>query len=226
MRRGRALAGAAAATLSVAALVWQPGKQGPDGTLASGNPAAARETAAASSPVRPAVISTAAGGRVMLQLFRGSTAGSHSEVSITTIFRERTFTVLADADLAQGAQDDLRSQVKEIFSLKEIVSLGSSMVTLAGGSALLDDDGRQVAIRIEGQPVGARAVRLVVSQMRDGREDMATSVVARYGKTIVLAGPAPSAASGGKEIIFVCLTAISPAGDTSEEAGARLAALR
>jgi hypothetical protein len=226
MTRGRALAGAAAATLSVAALAWQMGKPGPDGTLVSGNPATARAMAAAASPVRPAVITTAASGRVMLQLFRGSTAGSHSEVSITTIFSARTFTVLADADLAQGAEDDLRSQVKEIFSLKEIVSLGSSMVPLAGGSALLDDDGRQVAIRIEGQPVGGRAVRLVVSQMRDGREDVATSVVARYGKTIVLAGPAPSAASGDQEIIFVCLTAISPAAASSARAGAALAALR
>jgi len=162
----------------------------------------------------------------MLQLFRGSTAGSHSEVSITTIFRELTFTVLADADLTQGAEDDLKSQVKEIFSLKEIVSLGSSMVALAGGSAVLDDDGRQVAIRIEGQPVGGRAVRLVVSQMRDGREEMATSVVARYGKTIVLAGPAPTAASRNKEIIFVCLTAILPAADSSGARGTRLATLR
>ncbi|HZI92840.1 MAG TPA: hypothetical protein VFE84_01240 [Patescibacteria group bacterium] len=143
---------------------------------------------------------------VLVQLFRGRTQPSREEVSITTIFRERSFTVLGDADVAGGSEEDLKSQVREVFSLRELSSLGSSIVALSGGSAVLDDNGHRVEIHVEGQPVGGQAARLVVSEVQDGQEIVASSVIARMGKTVVLAGPPASGATGGREIDFVCLT--------------------
>ena len=143
---------------------------------------------------------------VLVQLFRGRTQPSREEVSITTIFRERSFTVLGDADVAGGSEEELKSQVREVFSLKELSSLGSSIVSLSGGSAVLDENGHRVEIHVEGQPVGGQAARLVVSEVQDGQEVVASSVIARTGKTVVLAGPPAPKATGGREIDFVCLT--------------------
>ena len=110
------------------------------------------------------------------------------------------------ADVTGGSEEELKTQLREIFSLKELASLGSSIVSLAGGSAVLDDNGHRVEIHVEGQPVGLRAARLVVSQVNDGQEIVAGSVIARTGKTVVLAGPPADDATGGHEIAFVCLT--------------------
>ena len=51
-------------------------------------------------------------------------------------------------------------------------------------------------------------MRLVVSELRGGAEAVATSVIAKAGKTIVLAGPATAGNAGDQEINFVCLTAV------------------
>jgi hypothetical protein len=144
--------------------------------------------------------------RLLVQLFRGRTLASAQEVSITTIFRPRSFVVLADADVTGGSEQALISQVGEIFSLGEVVSLGSSIVPLSGGAALLDDDGDRIELRLEGHALGGRAARVVVSELRDGLEVVATSVIARSGKTVVLAAPATARARGDQQIIFVCLT--------------------
>lgn len=147
-------------------------------------------------------------GRLLVQIFRGHTVPTSQEVSITTIFRERSFVVLADAELTANPEE-LGSQVRELFSLREVDSLASSVVPLAGGSALLDDGGgRDIEIRIEGRPLAGRAVRLVVTELRDGSEAVATSVITRAGKTVVLAGPATDGNAGDQEINFVCLTPI------------------
>jgi hypothetical protein len=144
--------------------------------------------------------------RLLVQLFLGRTIASAQEVSITTIFRPRSFVVLADADVTGGSEQALISQVREVFSLGEVVSLGSSIVPLSGGAAMLDDDGDRIELRLQGHALGERAVRLVVSELRDGQEVVATSVIARSGKTVVLAGPAAARARGDQEINFVCLT--------------------
>lgn len=162
---------------------------------------------ASASPIQRA--EPAGPGRLLVQIFRGHTVYTGQEVSITTIFRERSFVVLADADLT-GNPEELGSQVREIFSLREVDALASSVVPLAGGSALFDDGrGRGIEIRIEGQPLAGRAVRLVVSELRDGAEAIATSVISKAGKTVVLAGPATTGiAAGDQEINFVCLTPV------------------
>ena len=147
--------------------------------------------------------------RLLVQIFRGHTVSNIQEVSITTIFRERSFVVLADAELTGNPDEELGSQVREIFSLREVDSLASSVVPLAGGSAFFDDGGgRSIEIKIEGQPLAGRAVRLVVSELRDGAEAVATSVIAKAGKTVVLAGPATAGNAGDQEINFVCLTPV------------------
>ena len=164
------------------------------------------------APLRPSTPHSepAGPGRILVQIFRGHTIASAQEVSITTIFRGRSFVVLADADLSGNPgnpDDELGSQVREIFSLGEVDSLASSVVPLPGGSALFDDGGgRHIEIRIEGHPLAGRAVRLVVSELRDGAEAVATSVVAKAGRTVVLAGPATDGNAGDQEINFVCLT--------------------
>ena len=148
-------------------------------------------------------------GRLLVQIFRGHTISSSQEVSITTIFRQRAFAVLADADLTGNPDEEIGSQVREIFSLREVDSLASSVVPLSGGSALFDDGGgRRIEIRIEGHPLAGRAVRVVVSELRDGAEAVATSVIAKAGKTVVLAGPATDGNAGDQEINFVCLTPV------------------
>ena len=143
---------------------------------------------------------------VLVQLFRGRTRATGQEVSITTIFRERSFTVLADADVTGGSEEDLKSRVREVFSLKELASLGSSIVPLSGGSAVLDDNGHRLEVRLEGQAVGGHAARLFVSESHDGEEVVASSVIAGSGKTVVLASPPVPVAAGGTEINFICLT--------------------
>lgn len=144
--------------------------------------------------------------RILVQIYRGRRMASDQEVSITTIFRPRSFVVLADADVSGGSEETLVAQVREIFSLGEVISLGSSIVPLAGGAALLDEDGHRLELRIEGHHVGDRAARLVVSALHDGREIVATSVIARTDKTIVLAGPGTGRAGSDEDINFVCLT--------------------
>jgi len=148
------------------------------------------------------------GGTVLLQVFRGRMRSTRSEISVSTIFRGASFSVVADPEIAGGSEPELIKHLKELFSLKEVVSLGSGRVELAGGSAVMDDDGHSLEIRVEGQPTGRNAVRLIVSQSRDGDEIVATSVIARHGKTVVLAGPSAPGVDGDGGISFVCLTAL------------------
>ena len=163
---------------------------------------------AGSATPLPAAAAPAAEDGVLVTMFRGRVLDSRQEVSITTIFREPSFTVLGDADLAFDSEDEIRAHVRDLFSLGEVVSQGSSRVALSGGSAmLLDEGGRHLAqIRVQGQRVGEHAVRLVVSEASGGKEVVATSVVARRGKTIVLAGPAAPGRDGAEEISLLCLT--------------------
>lgn len=160
---------------------------------------------AAGEPPALAAPSQPGHGPILVQMFRGQMLASEQEVSITTIFRAPTFAVLADAELTEGTEEALMAQVRDTFSLREMTSLGSSLVSPEGGSAILDDNGRRFEIRIQAEPVGSRARRLVVSAIQQGVEVVATSVIARAGRTIVLAGPAgPSRPH--QEIDFICLT--------------------
>jgi len=162
------------------------------------------ETAPRFVPTAPAAPST--DKAVLLRVFRGRTRTTRSEISVSTIFRGPSFSVLADPDITGSTEQELTAHLKEIFSLKEVVSLGSGRVELAGGSAVMDDDGHSLEIHVEGQPAGRNTVRLMVSQTRDGAEVVATSVIARHGKTVVLAGPSASGSGDDGGVSFVCLT--------------------
>jgi hypothetical protein len=155
-------------------------------------------------------------GSVLVQVLRGSASSpapriapeASQEISVTTIFRERSFTVLADPDMAAGSEEQLKAHLARIFSLRQVDSLSNSLVPLAGGSAVLEVGGHRVQIRIAGQLVGDLASRLEVSEVRDGEEVVASSVIARQGKTIVLVGPAAPGRRGDQEVSFICLTPI------------------
>jgi hypothetical protein len=160
---------------------WQPADP-PDPVLAQGGP-----------------------DRILVQIFRARPLSTGEGVEVTTIFRGPSFTVLADSDGMIGSEAALREGVRDLFSLEQVDSIGSSLVDLPGGSALLDDGGRLLKVRVSGQPVGDRALRLVVSASLDGAGTVSTSVIARQGKTIVLAGQ-PSPAE--PHVRFLCLTPI------------------
>jgi hypothetical protein len=147
-------------------------------------------------------------GQVLMQIYRGDMKASSREVSTTTIFREHSVTGADGADSARLPGEDVSDQVREIFSLEAVSSLGSSMVRLFGGVAVVDDEGSEVRIQMTGQPVDEHSVRLVIAQRRDGEEYFATSIVARYGKTVMLAGPT-SRSAGRDVMLFVCLTPFS-----------------
>ncbi len=146
---------------------------------------------------------------VVVRMFQGRLLSSENEVEVTTIFPGPGFTMVPDAgeadprrdatDEADGIADHLRG----IFSLGEVRALGASRVPLTGGSALVHEGDAITEIRLQGRPVGLTAVRLVVSQRRDGEEVMATSVLARRGKTIVLAG---ASGGGDGDLTLVSLT--------------------
>ncbi len=155
------------------------------------------------APTSPAPLTDQA---VLLRVLRGRTQPTRSEISVSTIFRGPSFSVVADPDITGNTEQELIAHLKDIFSLQEVVSLGSGRVELAGGSAVMDDDGHSIEIRVEGQPAGRNTVRLMVSQTRDGVEVVATSVIARHGKTVVLAGPGSSGTPDYDGISFVCLT--------------------
>ncbi|HEY3176436.1 MAG TPA: hypothetical protein VGK94_11840 [Candidatus Polarisedimenticolia bacterium] len=144
--------------------------------------------------------------RLLVQLFRGRAFSTRQEVTTTTILRPRSFALPGDADVAGGSQEALISQLREVFSLDDVTSLGSTIVPLSGGAALLDDDGHRIELRLEGHAVGGRAARIVVWELHDGREVVASSVIARSGRTVVLAGPPAAAGDSDQEVSFVCLT--------------------
>lgn len=141
--------------------------------------------------------------QVLVRLFRGRTHASQEEVEITTIFHEPGFSVVADT-ATTGSDQGIQDHVKEVFSLREIASLGSSHIPLRGGSVIVDEAEHREEIRLSGQPVGRHAVRLVVSEAHDGREIVATSVIARRGRTVVLAGH--GARADDTDVTFICLT--------------------
>ncbi|HKY31276.1 MAG TPA: hypothetical protein VJV23_01985 [Candidatus Polarisedimenticolia bacterium] len=144
---------------------------------------------------------------VLVQIFRGrATPRADREVSITTIFRERSFSVLTDAEAMIGSEEGLRERVRHLFSLAEVDSLGASLVDLPGGSAVLDDGGERVLVRLEGRPVGDHSVRLMVEASVAGEESVATSVIARHGRTVVLAGAAAGPGAADEVLRFICLT--------------------
>lgn len=197
MSRGRPAPGAAlllvlAAAAAIAALSLPAG-----GSLPSGR---------VDPPVtRPGAEPAAS---ILVELLRGTAQSTAPEVSITTIFRDQTFTLLA-GDAPDGrAQEDLHRHIREMFGLAELTSLGSSLVPMAGGSAILDVEGGRIEFRIDGQPMSDRIYRLVVSERRGGREEVATSVLARRGRTVVLAGPTTPHPGEGPGFSFVCLTPI------------------
>ena len=140
---------------------------------------------------------------VLVRMYSGRVLPTTQEISVTEIFREPTFTVLADPAISQASEAELMAHAREIFSLAELSSLGSSIVSLTGGSAILNDGSRNLEIEIHGQYVSDDTVRLIVSRKRDGEEVVATSVVARRGKTVILVGtPAPD----GGDLPLICLT--------------------
>lgn len=146
--------------------------------------------------------------QILMQIYRGDIRTTPREVSTTTIFRENSLTERDGVDPARLSGEDVIDQVREIFSLEEVSSLGSSVVPLFSGVALVDDEGSEARIRLTGQAVDEHSVRLVISQQRDGEEDFATSVVARYGKIVMLAGPT-SRSDGRDVMLFICLTPLS-----------------
>ncbi|HET9482089.1 MAG TPA: hypothetical protein VFP98_10065 [Candidatus Polarisedimenticolia bacterium] len=203
-----AAAGAVAAALWISSMEATHRETAPPGPAAQARDAGRR--------VRPPA---ADAGRILVQVLRGSMVDSAQEITVTTIFREQSFSVLAGAELAGASEDELRAHVRDIFSLKEVTSLGTSVVPLSGGEALLDD-GRRLRVRIRGESMGDRAFRLVVSEVRDGKETVASSVIAREGRTVVLAGP-PAAGEPGRgadgAVSFLCLTPIAGEDATAPE---------
>jgi len=199
-RRQAALMATMLAAATVAGLAMAPR---PPRSLSLPPPlpaAAAQEEAAGPSDAGPT-----GPLRILVQIFRGRPLSDDPGVEVTTIFRGPSFTVLADADGVIGSEDALRERVRDLFSLEQVDSIGSSLVDLPGGSALLDDDGRPLEVRLSGQPVGDRALRLVVKASLDGAGAVSTSVIARRGRTIVLAGqPSP----GDRNVRFLCLTPV------------------
>jgi hypothetical protein len=146
--------------------------------------------------------------RVLLRLFRGRREPAPQDVSVTTLLGPGMPTVVVDPDLAQATDDDLRAQLASVFSMSQVLALGSTITDLAGGRALLDDDmGQPLEISIEGQPTAARSARLVLSLRRAGRELIATSLVVRSGRTVIVANRQDETAPGD-ELIFVAVTVI------------------
>ena len=166
--------------------------------------------AALSEPQRAAVSAAAseAPQRVLLRLFRGRREPAGQDVSVTTLLGPGVPTVVVDPELAEATDDDLRAQLRSVFSMSQVLALGSTITELAGGRALLDDGvGLPLEISIAGQPATARAARLVLSLRRAGRELIATSLVVRSGRTVIVAGPQGDA-STGDDLIFVAVTVI------------------
>lgn len=147
-----------------------------------------------------------AAGPIEVEILSGRLSAGEDEVSITTIFREDTFTLLATETPDGGARELLHRHVRELFSLEEVVSLGASRVPLTGGSAIFEADGERMEIHVQGQMAGGQMVRLVVSNVRNGQEEVATSVLARRGRTVVLTAPGPANAGREARMTFVCLT--------------------
>jgi hypothetical protein len=202
MRRAGIAVGLAA--LLSLALAW-----GQRGALRPGISVPAMPSAAAGAAA------TEAPQRVLLRLFRGRREPAPQDVSVTTLLGPGMPTVVVDPDLAQATDDDLRAQLASVFSMSQVLALGSTVTDLAGGRALLDDDmGLPLEVSIEGHPAAARSARLVLSLRRAGRELIATSLVARSGRTVNVAGPqadpAPADYARGPcaSLIFVAVTVI------------------
>ncbi len=155
--------------------------------------------------------SGSAPGHVLVQLFRGDRHALDREVSTTTIFQEPS-SLMRVADPPPGAEEELRAQMQALYELKEVSSLGTRLVSLSGGTAVVDSDGDQVRIQMVGQPLGDRTVRLLIRQQHDGMEDSATSVVARYGRTFMLSGPAPAGEGSDSRPLFLFLTPLPSVG--------------
>lgn len=152
---------------------------------------------------RPAAAAVAPGdpGRVLVQIFRGRARSVDGAVEVATIFRDPGFALLADAPVMVESEEALQARVRDLFSLDEVDLVGSSLVPLPGGAAVMDDGGRRVKVRVEGERVGHRALRLVIGASLDGSGEVTTSVIAREGHTVLLAGQ-PSAG----HVSFLCLT--------------------
>ncbi len=144
---------------------------------------------------------------VLVSLLRGERGPRDAEVHVTTVFGERSFVLPAGEDAGAPTEDEVAAQARTVFSLRSVAPLGSSILPLSGGTALLEDSGRRASIRIEGTRAGAGSVRLVVTLMQDGREPVATSVVALIGRAVVLTGPDPAAAEGS--LFLVRLTPLA-----------------
>jgi len=128
----------------------------------------------------------------LIRMFRGRLIPSTQEVEVTTFFRDPGFLLLSGADGA-GAQDagldeEIVAHARGVWSLGEVTPLGASRMSLAGGAVVVDGGPHLMRLTIEGQPVGPDSARLLVSQSNEGKEVVATSVVARRGRTIILAG--------------------------------------
>ncbi|MGH9869032.1 MAG: hypothetical protein ACREAA_12805 [Candidatus Polarisedimenticolia bacterium] len=155
----------------------------------------------AAAPPDPPSAATHAPRRVLVQIFRGRPHQAAPEVEVATIFRDPAFALLADTQETVGSQQALRDRVRDLFELDEVNTIGSSLLSLPGGAALMDDGGRPVEVRVRGRQVGERSMRLVITASLDGTGPVTTSVIARQGRTVLLAGQP----SGGM-ISFVGVT--------------------
>ena len=145
-------------------------------------------------------------GRVLVQIFRGRARADDGGVEVATIFRDQGFAVLADEPVMVESEQALQDRVRDLFSLDEVDLVGSSLVPLPGGAAVMDDGGRRVQVSVEGTRVGHRALRLVIGASLDGSGEVTTSVIAREGRTVLLAGQ-PSAGN----VSFLCVTPLPSA---------------
>jgi len=128
----------------------------------------------------------------LVRVYRGRLLPSTQEVEVTTFFRDREFLLIDEADASEqqdgGLEDEIVAHARRVYSLGEVTSLGGSRMALTGGAVVVDGGPHLTRLSIEGRPVGRDAAQLLVSQSNDGREIVATSVIARRGRTIILAG--------------------------------------
>lgn len=145
----------------------------------------------------------------LIRMFRGRLIPSTQEVEVTTFFRDAGFLLLSGADGTgaqdAGLEDEIVAHARGVWSLGEVTPLGASRMSLSGGAVVVDGGPHSTRLTIEGEPVGPDSVRLRVSQSNEGKEVVATSVVARRGRTIILAGGG-SSGSSDDELLLVAFT--------------------
>ncbi len=190
------------AAFLAASVAWQPQPApapAPSAALERHDPAG--RSAAASAPRH----------QVLLRFFRGRSE-KRNEVNVTTLLGAGGPPIVETPDITAASpaasDDELRGQLAAAFSLPEVVALGSAVTSFGGGRALLDDDaGLPLEVRIDGRQAGSHSVLLILSLRRGGREELATSLMVRSGRTVIVAGP-QSPPEDGECLILIAVTVI------------------